>query len=95
MTHYALIILKNKRNLTAVSYLSILNLNTMHGRNSRSPIFPPIAGRKMVQNNLRKITKLISDYSPDVVTLQEVDEYSILSGGFNQFDLGVKAGYKF
>lgn len=57
----------------------------MHGRNTKSPIFPPAVNRKQIQDNLEKISELIKKYNPDIVTLQEVDQYSVLSGGFDQF----------
>src|SRR6185503_15806469 len=46
------------------------------------------------QTNLDKIAGCIRHYNPGVVALQEVDEYSLLSGGFNQFEyLKEKTGY--
>lgn len=66
--------------------LSLLNLNIMHGRNTKSPIFPLAINYQQIQNNLQKIAKLISENNPDIVTLQEVDQCSVLSGSFNQFD---------
>ncbi|MDP3741028.1 MAG: endonuclease/exonuclease/phosphatase family protein [bacterium] len=70
-----------------MSSFSILDLNIMHGRNSRSPIFPPRFSRQKIENNLKKIVDVIQGYNPEIVTLQEVDQASVLSGDFNQFDL--------
>ena len=58
----------------------------MHGRNNRNPVIPPAVNEQKIRSNLQKIKKLITEVHPDVVTLQEVDEHSVLSGGFNQFD---------
>lgn len=79
-----------------MSSLSIFNLNTMHGRNNKSPFFPPAISRQKIQNNLQKIVELIDKHNPDVVTLQEIDQYSVLSGGFNQFEfIDKKLNYDF
>lgn len=58
----------------------------MHGRNRRSAGFPPVLKREEIQGNLVKIADQIREYNPDIVTLQEVDEESVLSGSFNQID---------
>ena len=68
-----------------MSSLSLFNLNIMHGRNLRSAIFPLWVSCRHAQNNLEKIADLINEYNPDVVTLQEVDQFSVLSGSFDQF----------
>lgn len=65
---------------------SLFNLNIMHGRNTKNPIFPFAINRKQIQDNLEKISELIKKHNPDIVTLQEIDQYSVLSGGFDQFD---------
>lgn len=76
--------------------LSIFNLNIMHGRNCRNAIWPLRMNHQKIKDNLSKITDLISRYSPDIVTLQEVDESSIMSGGLNQFNfLDTKLNYPF
>ena len=68
----------------------------MHGRNSRSPIFPLRFSREKIQGNLEKIVSLIKEYQPDILTLQEVDRGSMLSGNFNQFDfLSAKLQYPY
>ena len=69
-----------------MSSFSIFNLNIMHGRNRRSATFPPRLPRKEIQANLQKIADLVHERKPDIVTLQEVDESSMLSGSFNQFE---------
>jgi endonuclease/exonuclease/phosphatase family metal-dependent hydrolase len=66
--------------------LSLYNLNIMHGRNSKNAIIPPFFGRKRIQDNLKKIADNIKENNPDIVTLQEIDQGSILSGSFDQFD---------
>lgn len=58
----------------------------MHGRNRKSAIFPPRVGREEIKFNLKKIINCIITHNPDVITLQEIDEHSILSGSFNQFE---------
>ena len=58
----------------------------MHGRNRRSAIFPLCVNRNEVRRNLEKIALCIRRHDPDIVTLQEVDQSSILSGEFNQCD---------
>ncbi|MBI5644551.1 endonuclease/exonuclease/phosphatase family protein [Candidatus Kaiserbacteria bacterium] len=76
--------------------LSLLNWNIMHGRNKRSAVWPPRVSREEVQDNVRNIADCIRRYNPDVVTLQEVDEHSILSGSFNQFEfLNVELRYPY
>ena len=68
----------------------------MHGRNSRSPIWPPYFSRSKIQSNLEKIVCLIKENRPDIITLQEVDQASVLSGNFNQFDyLGERLNYPY
>ena len=75
---------------------SLFNLNIMHGRNSRSAIFPFVIHRRHIQRNLQKIVELVVKYDPDAVTLQEVDQCSVLSGSFNQFDyLGERLPYAY
>lgn len=69
-----------------MSSISVLNLNIMHGRNRKSAIFPLKVAREKVQFNLKKIADLIREQNPEIVTLQEVDEFSMLSGRFNQLD---------
>jgi endonuclease/exonuclease/phosphatase family metal-dependent hydrolase len=66
--------------------LSVLTLNIMHGRNRRSALWPPAVGVQEVRANLKKIAEFIERLSPDFVALQEVDEYSVLSGGFNHYE---------
>ena len=65
---------------------SVFNFNIAHGRNKKSAVFPPSVGREEVQHNLENIAACIREHDSDIVTLQEVDECSILSGSFNQFD---------
>lgn len=75
---------------------SIFNLNVMHGRNRKSAIFPLRLHRQEIQNHLQKIVDCIHEHSPDIITLQEVDQFSLLSGSFNQFDfLGTKLRYPY
>ena len=84
------------RSSSKMSSFSLLNLNIMHGRNRQSAIFPLYLSCQEVQNNLDKIAASIRRHSPDIVTLQEVDQFSVLSGGFNQFDfLSTKLGYPY
>ncbi len=61
-----------------------MNLNAMHGRNSRSSVFPVLFPRSVIEANLRKIAGLFHEYRPDTVTLQEVDNTSIATGGIDQ-----------
>jgi len=65
---------------------SLFNLNIMHGRNRKSAVFPLRLSREVIQSNLQKIIDCIREHNPDIVTLQEVDQPSVLSGSFNQFD---------
>jgi endonuclease/exonuclease/phosphatase family metal-dependent hydrolase len=52
--------------------------------------------KQEVQNNLEKIAECIRTHNPDIVALQEVDEYSVLSGGFDQYEfLKEKTGYQY
>ncbi len=75
---------------------SVFNLNIMHGRNRRSAVFPPFVGREEIQDNLKKIIDCIHFNNPDIVTLQEVDEGSVFSGSFNQFEfIKEKLGYPY
>jgi endonuclease/exonuclease/phosphatase family metal-dependent hydrolase len=66
--------------------ISILNLNMMHGRNNKNPVFPLFVNEKKIRTNLLRICDLISTKGPDIVTLQELDKFSIFSGRFNQFE---------
>lgn len=75
---------------------SVLNLNIMHGRNLKSAVFPPFVSRQKIQKNIEKIVDTIRQYGPDVVTLQEVDECSVFSGSFDQFDfIKIRLDYPF
>jgi endonuclease/exonuclease/phosphatase family metal-dependent hydrolase len=76
--------------------LSLLTLNIMHGRNRRSAIWPPRVSKTEARGNLEKVADRIRFYGPDMVALQEVDEYSLLSGRFDQFEyLKEKTGYPY
>ena len=82
--------------ILTVTSLSLFNLNIMHGRNKRSAVFPPFVSRGKIQVNLQKIVECIKTHNPDIVTLQEVDQGSVLSGGFNQFEwLGERLEYPY
>ena len=84
------------RNRTPMASLSLFNLNIMHGRNRKSAIFPLRVNRREIQSNLQKIVDCIHEQNPDIVTLQEVDQSSVLSGNFNQFDyLGERLSYPY
>lgn len=73
---------------------SLFNLNIMHGRNRKNAVFPVRLSREVTRRNLQKIADCIHKHSPDIVTLQEVDQPSMLSGNFNQFDwLAIKLEY--
>ena len=65
---------------------TILNLNIMHGRNSKNPVFPLNINRDRIQKNLDVIARLIKKSNPDIVALQEIDACSILTDRLNQFD---------
>src|SRR3989344_8598840 len=66
--------------------LSLFNLNIMHGRNRKSAVFPARLSRQEIQANLQKIVDCIHKQNSDIVTLQEVDRGSVLSGSFDQFE---------
>lgn len=66
--------------------ISLLTLNIMHGRNRKSAVFPLWLSHEEIERNLRNIADVIRIYDPDILTLQEVDQASVLSGRFNQFD---------
>jgi len=66
--------------------LSLFNLNIMHGRNCKSAVFPLRLSREVIQRNLDEIANCIHEHNPDIVTLQEVDQTSALSGNFDQFE---------
>lgn len=66
--------------------LRVLNLNIMHGRNARSSVFPPFSSRHTVRETLDRITRVIERHEPDVVTLQEVDGFSLFNGRINHLD---------
>lgn len=62
--------------------LRILTFNIAHGRG-----LSPIQGLTMVRKlrvNLRRIARLIVKLKPDVVALQEIDQYSRWAGNFDQ-----------
>ena len=65
---------------------SVFNLNIQHGRNRESAIWPPRVSKTEVQHNFQKIINCIRTHNPDIITLQEVDEGSVLSGSFNQLE---------
>ena len=68
----------------------------MHGRNRKSAVFPLRVSRKKIEYNLENIIDCIREHDPDVVTLQEVDESSVLSGSFNQFEfLNTRLNYPY
>ncbi|HEY4501755.1 MAG TPA: endonuclease/exonuclease/phosphatase family protein [Candidatus Paceibacterota bacterium] len=76
--------------------LSVLTLNIMHGRNRRRPLWPLWVRRQEAGHNLKKIVACILQQNPDIVALQEVDKYSLLSGRFDQFEfLKDKTGYQY
>lgn len=68
----------------------------MHGRNRKSATLPPRISRAEAQENLKKIAACIRTHNPDILALQEVDAYSVLSGGFDQYDfLRTKLSYPY
>ncbi|HEV7449193.1 MAG TPA: endonuclease/exonuclease/phosphatase family protein [Candidatus Paceibacterota bacterium] len=68
----------------------------MHGRNKRIPLWPLWVGKAEVEKNLEKIADLVRTHGPEVVCLQEVDQGSVLSGSFDQFEfLKQKTGYPY
>ncbi|MDO8521694.1 MAG: endonuclease/exonuclease/phosphatase family protein [bacterium] len=68
----------------------------MHGRNRKSAIFPLRLSREVIQSNLKHIIGCIREHNPDILTLQEVDQSSVLSGSFNQFNfLDTKLNYPY
>ena len=68
----------------------------MHGRNRRSAIFPFVINQEQIKNNLDQIIQLIEKHNPDIITLQEIDEYSVMTGSFNQFEyLAGKLNYPY
>lgn len=75
---------------------SVFNFNIMHGRNRKHAVVPPSVSRPEATSNLRTIAKLIQRHDPDILTLQEVDEFSVLSGSFNQLEfLNKLLGYPY
>ncbi|MCB1103175.1 MAG: endonuclease/exonuclease/phosphatase family protein [Opitutaceae bacterium] len=74
--------------------LRILTFNIAHGR-GLTPIQGLTLGRKL-RANLRKIARLITELSPDVVALQEIDQNSRWAGNFDHLEyLQVHTGYPY
>lgn len=74
--------------------LRILTFNIAHGR-GLTPIQGLTLGRKL-RANLRKIARLITELSPDVVALQEIDQHSRWAGNFDHLEyLQVHTGYPY
>lgn len=73
--------------------LRILTFNIAHGRG-----LTPIQGltlRRKLRANLRKIARLITELSPDVVALQEIDQHSRWAGNFDHLEyLQIHTGYQ-
>lgn len=68
----------------------------MHGRNRKSALFPLSLKRREIEANLQKIVATIHTYGSDIVTLQEIDQMSVLSGSFDHFEfLKTKLGYPY
>lgn len=64
--------------------LRIVTFNIAHAR-GLTPIQGLTSARKL-RSNLRKIARLLERLQPDVVALQEVDEYSRWAGNFDHLD---------
>jgi endonuclease/exonuclease/phosphatase family metal-dependent hydrolase len=76
--------------------ISILNLNMMHGRNTKTPVWPVFVSKEKVLENIRAIAELIQEYSPDIVTLQEVDKNSWSNGRIDELkELNAILGYRY
>lgn len=74
--------------------LRVLTFNIAHGR-GLTPIQGLTMGRKL-RANLRKIAKLITELSPDVVALQEIDQHSRWAGNFDHLEyLQIHTGYPY
>ena len=76
--------------------ISLYCLNVMHGRDTRSAVFPPFISRRRAEKNLIRIADSIAAADPDIVALQEIDEASICSGSFDQVAfLNARLGYPY
>ena len=62
--------------------LRLLTFNIAHARGA-SPIHQSLRGVSALQNNLRRIARLIERLHVDIVALQEVDENSRWAGSFD------------
>lgn len=62
--------------------LRLLTFNIAHARGA-SPIHQSLRGASGLQNNLRRIARLIERLRVDIVALQEVDENSRWAGSFD------------
>lgn len=58
----------------------------MHGRNTKTPVWPIIVPKEKILENLETIAELIKEYNPDIVTLQEVDMHSLSTEKFDQLE---------
>lgn len=63
--------------------IKILTLNMMHGRNAKNSVLPFFLSRKRARNNIKNIAALINHHQPDIVMLQEVDNFSLFNGRFD------------
>jgi endonuclease/exonuclease/phosphatase family metal-dependent hydrolase len=76
--------------------ISILNLNMMHGRNTKTPVWPVFVPKEKVMANIHQIAELIKQYNPDIVTLQEVDKNSVSNGKVDELkELNAILGYPY
>lgn len=62
-------------------HLRVMTLNLSHGRGSGT--FSFLASEQQTRKNLKSAAQLIRSVNPHIVALQEVDELSFMSGGFN------------
>jgi len=67
--------------LSSEEHLQVMTLNLFHGRGGDD--FRVFVSKGQIFENLKAVAGLIRSTSPHIVALQEVDESSILSGGFN------------
>ncbi len=76
--------------------IKILNLNMMHGRNTKTPVWPVFLSKEKVVANIEAIASLIKEYDPDVITLQEVDRNSFSNGKIDELKvLNAILGYPY
>lgn len=68
----------------AMQRLRLVTFNIAHGR-GLMPIQGLTTARK-IRSNLRKIARLLTELKPDIVAIQEIDEFSRWAGNFDHLE---------